>query len=57
MDCNLSIDNYETGNEYTVLFPIEIGKIQVYDDYYNDSENWKCRIIWSTNPIVYTNLY
>ena len=57
MECNLSIDNYENDREYDVIFPIEINKVQMYNEYYNNSDNWKCRIIWSQNPIVYSNLY
>ena len=57
LDCNLSKDNYENGKEYKVLFPISINRIQVYDEYYDNAKNWNYRIIWSQNPIVYSNLY
>lgn len=55
-DANSARGNYENGGEYNIIFPYEIGKIQVPDSEYDSAENWKYSMIWSQNPIVYMQL-
>lgn len=54
---NLFKKNYENGKEYNVIFPYNISTQQVTNMQLENSKNWHYRMLWSVNPIVYTNLY
>lgn len=56
-EAKVSKRNFEEGKEYKIVLPYSINKIQVTDKAYNNAEDWKYRVVWSQNPIYYTDLY
>lgn len=55
-DSNPAKGNYEDGGEYDLIFPFAIAKVQVPEYEYDNADNWKYSIIWSQNPIVYSQI-
>ena len=55
-DASPAKGNYINGNEYNLIFPYEISKVQVPDWNFDKAKDWNYSIIWSQNPIVYAKL-
>lgn len=56
-EAKVSKRNFEDGKEYKIVLPYSINKLQVTEKSYDNAENWKYRVVWSQNPIYYTDLY
>lgn len=56
-EAKVSKEDFENGKEYRIILPYNINKLQVTEKCYDNAENWKYRVVWSRNPIYYTNLY
>ena len=52
----VSYKNYEDGKEYDMIFPFNIAKVQIPEYEYDNADNWNYFMIWSQNPIVYTQI-
>lgn len=55
-DANPAKGNYEDGKEYDMIFPFNIAKVQIPEYEYDNADNWNYFMIWSQNPIVYTQI-